>query len=144
VQLSDEERRELRVNDALAIPLSEITLRTSRSSGPGGQHANVTASRVEAIFDVLASQSLSEAQRARVQERAGRRVVAVAQDERSQSRNRELALQRLAERLQRALAVPRSRRATRPSTAARARRLEDKRRASQRKLQRKPPGSDAD
>jgi ribosome-associated protein len=142
--LSDAERRELRVNEALSIPLSEITLRTSRSSGPGGQHANVTASRVEAIFDVLASQSLSEAQRTRVQERVGRRVVAVAQDERSQSRNRELALQRLAERLRRALVIPRSRRATRPSTAARARRLEEKRRAAQRKLQRKPPSGDGD
>lgn len=137
-------RRELRVSDALAIPLSEITLRTSRSSGPGGQHANVTASRVEAIFDVLASQSLSEAERARVHERAGPRLVAVAQDERSQSRNRELALQRLAERLQRALAVPRSRRATRPSNAARARRLADKRRAAQRKLERRPPRGDRD
>jgi ribosome-associated protein len=144
VRLSDAERRELRVTDALSVPLSEITLRTSRSSGPGGQHANVTASRVEAIFDVLASQSLSEAQRTRVQERAGGRVVAVAQDERSQSRNRELALQRLAERLARALAVPRGRRATRPSTAARARRLEDKRRAARRKLQRKPPSGEGD
>ena len=137
-------RRELHVNDALAIPLSEIVLRTSRSSGPGGQHANVTASRVEAIFDVLGSQVLSEAQRARVHERAGARVVAVAQDERSQSRNRELALERLAQRLQQALAVPRSRRATRPSNAARAQRLADKRRAAQRKLERKPPRSDGD
>ncbi len=137
-------RRELRVSDVLAIPLSEITVRTSRSSGPGGQHANVTASRVEAIFDVLGSQTLSEVQRTRVQERAGARVVAVAQDERSQARNRELALERLAERLQRALTVPRSRRATRPSNAARARRLADKRRAAQRKLERKPPRSDGD
>jgi len=132
------------VSDALAIPLSEITLRTSRSSGPGGQHANVTASRVEAIFDVLASRTLSEAERARVSERAGPRLVAVAQDERSQTRNRELALERLAERLQRALAVPRSRRATRPSNAARARRLADKRKAAQRKLERKPPRADGE
>lgn len=132
------------MNDALAIPLSEITLRTSRSSGPGGQHANVTASRVEAIFDVAASQALGETQRARLQERTGGRVVAVAQDERSQSRNRELALQRLAERLRSALTVPRSRRATRPSAAARARRLDDKRRAAQRKQGRKPPHGDAD
>jgi ribosome-associated protein len=121
------------------IPLAEITLRRSRSSGPGGQHANVTASRVEAIFDLLASPTLSEAQRARVLERAGARVVAVAQDERSQARNQELALDRLAERLQRALAVPRNRRATRPSAVSRARRLADKRRAAQRKLERKPP-----
>jgi ribosome-associated protein len=147
VQLSDAEgpnaargrRRELRVNDELAIRVNEITLRTSRSSGPGGQHANVTASRVEAIFDVPASQSLSETQRARVLARAGPRIVAVAQDERSQTRNRELALERLAERIALALVVPRNRRATRPSNAARARRLADKRRAAQRKLERKPP-----
>ena len=137
-------RSELRISDALVIPLSEITVRTSRSSGPGGQHANVTASRVEAIFDVLASQALSEAERVRVNERVGPRLVAIAQDERSQTRNRELALERLAERLGRALAVPRSRRATRPSNAARARRLEDKRRAAQRKLERKPPRADGD
>jgi ribosome-associated protein len=137
-------RRELRVNDELAIPVSEITLRTSRSSGPGGQHANVTASRVEAIFDVLASPSLSDAQRARMIARAGPRVVAVAQDERSQTRNRELALERLAERMARALVVPRSRRATRPSNVARARRLADKRRAAQRKLERKPPPADGE
>jgi ribosome-associated protein len=127
-----------------AIPLSEITLRTSRSSGPGGQHANVTASRVEAVFDVLASSALSDAERARVLARAGPRLVAVAQDERSQARNRELALKRLAERLERALAVPRSRRATGPTAAARARRLADKRRAALRKLQRRPPPSDGD
>jgi ribosome-associated protein len=132
------------VNDDLAIPVAEITLRTSRSSGPGGQHANVTASRVEAIFDVLASPSLSDAQRARLIVRAGSRVVAVAQDERSQTRNRELALERLAERLARALMVPRSRRATRPSTAERTRRLADKRKVAQRKSQRKPPPADGD
>jgi ribosome-associated protein len=137
-------RRELRVSGGVVIPLSEITLRTSRSSGPGGQHANVTASRVEAIFDVLASQALSETQRARVQERVGGRLVAVAQDERSQARNRELALERLAERLRDALHVPRSRRATRPSKAAREKRLGDKRRAAQRKLERKPPRTDSD
>ncbi len=132
-------QRLLRVADELAIPVSEITLRTSRSSGPGGQHANVTASRVEAIFDVLASPSLSEEQRARVLARSGPRLVAVAQDERSQVRNRELALERLAERLARALIVPRARRATRPSAAARARRLDSKRRSAQRKQERKPP-----
>jgi ribosome-associated protein len=137
-------RRLLHVGDELSIPLAEVTLRTSRSSGPGGQHANVTASRVEAIFDVLASTVLSEEQRARVIARAGARLVAVAQDERSQTRNRELALARLAERLQRALAVPRSRRATRPSAAARTRRLDDKRRASQRKQERRPPPAQGD
>ncbi len=134
--------RRLRVDDSLSIPLAEVMLRTSRSSGPGGQHANVTASRVEAIFDVLASQSLSDTQRSRLLDRAGPRVVAIAQDERSQSRNRELALGRLTERLARALAVPRSRRPTRPTAASRARRLDAKRQASQRKLERRPPSSD--
>jgi ribosome-associated protein len=136
--------RMLRIDERLSIPLSEIVLRASRSSGPGGQHANVTASRVEASFDVLASSSLSEAQRARVCARAGDRIVAVAQDERSQLRNRELALGRLAERLARALAVPRRRRATRPTAASRARRLQDKRRAGRRKLERRPPAADGD
>jgi len=136
--------RQLRIDAGLAIPLAEITLRTSRSSGPGGQHANVTASRVEAVFDVLASPSLSEAQRARVLARVGPRVVAVAQDERSQTRNRELALARLAERLARALTVPRTRRATRPTRAARTRRLQEKRRAAQRKAERRRPPADGD
>jgi ribosome-associated protein len=134
----------LRVDEQLTIPLSEILLRASRSSGPGGQHANVTASRVEAIFDVRASRSLTDAQRERLLARAGERVSAVAQDERSQARNRELALERLAERLRRALAVPRSRRATRPSAGARAERLEQKRRTGQRKLQRRPPATEED
>jgi ribosome-associated protein len=137
-------QRMLRIDERLSIPLGEIVLRASRSSGPGGQHANVTASRVEASFDVLASSSLSEAQRARVRARAGDRIVAVAQDERSQLRNRELALGRLAERLARALAVPRRRRATRPTAASRARRLQDKRRAGRRKLERRPPAADGD
>jgi ribosome-associated protein len=136
--------RLLRVNERLAIPLAEITLRASRSSGPGGQHANVTASRVEASFDVLASPTLSESQRARLLARAGRggRIVAVAQDARSQTRNRELALGRLAERLARALTVPRKRRPTRPTAASRTRRLDAKRRAGQRKLGRRPPAAD--
>jgi ribosome-associated protein len=132
-------RRALRVNRELTIPLGEIVLRASRSSGPGGQHANVTASRVEASFDVLASQALSESQRARILARVGQRVAAVAQDERSQTRNRELALKRLAERLARALTVPRKRRATRPTMASRERRLQAKRRATQRKRERRPP-----
>jgi ribosome-associated protein len=144
VSPAEEQPRRLRVNDRLTIPLSEVTLRTSRSSGPGGQHANVTASRVEAIFDVAASSSLSETQRRRLLARAGPRVVAVAQDERSQARNRELALQRLSERLAQALHVPRRRRPTRPTAASRTRRLEAKRRASSRKLQRRPPGEDGD
>lgn len=141
---AEEERGLLRIAGGPAIPLAEITLRTSRSSGPGGQHANVTASRVEAVFDVLASPSLSEPQRERVLTRAGPRIVAVAQDERSQTRNRELALKRLAERLARALAVPRSRRATRPTAASRKRRLNDKRQTSRRKLERRPPPAGED
>lgn len=136
-------RRVLRVAERLAIPLAEITLRTSRSSGPGGQHANVTASRVEAIFDVRASATLSEEQRALILARAGPRVVAVAQDERSQARNRELALERLAERLGRALAVAPSRHATRPTAGSRARRQQEKRRTAQRKVERRrPPAED--
>ncbi len=131
--------RGLRINDKLTIPLTEVTLRASRSSGPGGQHANVTASRVEASFDVLASLTLSEAQRERVLARVGARVAAIAQDERSQLRNRELALTRLAERLAGALATPKRRRATRPTAASRERRLQAKRRATERKRERRPP-----
>lgn len=132
-------QRLLPINGSLAIPLSEVKLRASRSSGPGGQHANVTASRMEASFDVLASRTLTDAQRRRLLARAGPRLVAIAQDERSQARNRELALARLAARLATALATPRRRRATRPTAASRERRLEAKRRASQRKRDRRPP-----
>jgi ribosome-associated protein len=134
--------RSLRVNDRVTIPLAEVTLRASRSSGPGGQHANVTASRVEASFDVLASQALSETERRRVLARVGPRVVAIAQDERSQVRNRELALTRLTERLAQALTVPKSRRATRPTAASRERRLAQKRRDTQRKRERRRPEDD--
>jgi ribosome-associated protein len=134
--------RSLRINDRVAIPLAEVTLRASRSSGPGGQHANVTSSRVEASFDVLASQTLSEPQRRRVLARVGPRLVAIAQDERSQTRNRELALTRLAERLAQALLVPKSRRATRPTAASRERRLSQKRRDTQRKRERRRPEDD--
>jgi ribosome-associated protein len=122
------------------IPRREIALRASRSSGPGGQHANVTASRVEASFDVAASAALSEEQKARVMARCGPVVRAVAQDARSQLRNRELALRRLEARLAHALAVPRSRRPTRPTAASRTRRLEAKRRAGERKRTRRRPG----
>src|SRR5918995_6783000 len=104
----------LRIGRHAAIPLSEIELRTSRSSGPGGQHANVTASRVEAVFDVAGSPSLTETQRRRVMAKVGPRLTAVAQDARSQARNRELALERLQGRLAAALAVPRARRPTKP------------------------------
>jgi ribosome-associated protein len=130
---------ELPIGRNVAIPLSEIVLRASRSSGPGGQHANVTASRIEASFDVAASQALSEAQKQRIMARTGPRVVAVAQDARSQARNRELALERLRGRLAAALVVPRTRTATQPSRAARQRRLESKRRRGERKRDRRPP-----
>jgi len=119
---------ELRVRAGLTIPISEVDLRTSRSSGPGGQHANVTASRVEAVFDVARSRSLTDAQKARVTARLGPRVTASAQDTRSQSRNRELALERLAERLAHALEVRRPRTATRPTQAGKRRRLDAKKR----------------
>ncbi len=132
-------RNVLRVNRELSIPMSEITLRASRSSGPGGQHANVTASRIEASFDVRASATLTELQRERLLARIGGRAAAIAQDERSQARNRELALSRLAEQLARALAVPKSRRATRPTAASRERRLAAKRQRTERKRERRPP-----
>ena len=124
-----------------AIPLAEVELRTSRSSGPGGQHANVTASRVEAIFDVAASPSLSEAQRRRIVARAGARVTAVAQDTRSQARNRELALERLQSRRAAALRQQRRRRSTRPTRASKERRLEGKRQRSNVKRARKRPAA---
>src|ERR1700712_1642413 len=108
----------LRVARGVEIPLDEVQLRASRSSGPGGQHANVTASRVEAIFDVGASSALSDEQKRRVAARLAPRATAVAQDSRSQTRNRELALERLRERLEKALHVPRSRRATKPTKAS--------------------------
>jgi len=135
---------ELRIDERLSIPLAEIELRTSRSSGPGGQHANVTASRVEAVFDVDASTVLDEAQRRRLLDRAGATVTAVAQDARGQSRNRELALQRLAQKIAAALAVPRRRRPTRPTKASRGRRLEQKRRIGERKRGRRQPGGDGE
>jgi ribosome-associated protein len=130
---------ELRIDERLSIPLAEVELRASRSSGPGGQHANVTASRVEAVFDVEASAALDDSQRARLAERAGPVVTAVAQDARGQARNRELALQRLAEKIAAGLAVPRRRRPTRPTRASRRRRLEQKRRTADRKRARRKP-----
>jgi len=133
---------ELRINRGLSLPLAEIELRTSRSSGPGGQHANVTASRVEAVFDVERSQALEEQQRARLLERLGPVVTAVAQDARGQARNRELALQRLAQKLAGGLRVQRKRRPTRPTRASKERRLEQKRRAGARKQNRRRPATD--
>jgi ribosome-associated protein len=130
---------ELRIDERLSIPLAEIELRASRSSGPGGQHANVTASRVEAVFDVEASATLDEAQKERLAARAGPVVTAVAQDARGQARNRELALQRLAEKIATGLRVPRRRRPTKPTRASRRRRLDQKRRTAQRKQARQRP-----
>jgi ribosome-associated protein len=133
---------QLRINGRLSLPLSEIELRTSRSSGPGGQHANVTASRVEAVFDVEASSALSDEQRGRLLERLGHVVTAVAQDARSQSRNRDLALRRLAEKIAAGLRVQRKRRPTKPTRASRKRRLEQKRRTGERKRIRQRPSVD--
>jgi ribosome-associated protein len=132
----------LRIRHGLEIPVAEIELRTSRSSGPGGQHANVTASRVEAVFDVNASTALSDAQKARIAARLGPRVTASAQDTRSQLRNRELALERLAERLAAALEVARPRRKTRPTAASRRKRVEAKRRRGETKRARRRPNSE--
>ena len=133
----------MQLGRGVAIPLREVTIRTSRSSGPGGQHANVTASRVEAIFDIGAS-SLTAAQKQRVTGRCGPRVTAVAQDARSQAQNRELALERLRRRLTSALATPRRRVPTRPSQAAERRRLERKRRQAVRKRARRRPPAEED
>jgi ribosome-associated protein len=121
-------RESIRVTRSVLLDPDEIELRVSRSSGPGGQHANKAETRVEAVFDVEASASLSPAQKRRVVGRAGSVLRAVAQDERSQSRNRELAVERLVAKLADALRVERRRVPTRPSTAARERRLTDKRR----------------
>ena len=121
----------IRVTRTVVLPLSDVEFRTSRSSGPGGQHAQKTETRVEAVFDVEQSAALSDAQKRRVVGRVGPVLRAVAQDERSQARNRELALERLVAQLREALRVPRRRRPTKPSQAAVERRLEEKRRRSQ-------------
>lgn len=127
----------------VTLPLSDVTIRTSRSSGPGGQHANVTASRVEAILDVDAS-SLDPAVKRRITARYGPRVTATAQDSRSQSRNRQLALDRLERRLRGALVARRPRVATSPTRASVRRRLSDKQRHAQRKRERRrPTGEDS-
>ena len=129
----------LHVRPGISIPLDEVEVRATRSSGPGGQHANVTASRVEASFDVGASSALTEEQKRRVMARCGPIVRAVAQDTRSQRRNRDLALERLTGRLARALAVQRRRKATRPTRAAKERRLQQKRRRGETKRLRGRP-----
>jgi ribosome-associated protein len=130
----------IRVTRTVALPPGEILLRTSRSSGPGGQHAQKSESRVEAVFDVEASSALSDAQKKRVVAKAGPVLRAVAQDERSQLRNKELATERLVEALREALRVPRHRVPTKPSKAAKERRLESKKRRGDTKKLRRAPG----
>ncbi len=132
----------MRVGRQVEIPLREITIRASRSSGPGGQHANSTDSRIEAVFDVAASAVLSEEQKRRIISRCGPRVVATAQDTRNQTRNRELALRRLRDRLESSLHVSRPRAATRPTKSSKRRRMQAKVRQSERKRQRRAPGTD--
>jgi ribosome-associated protein len=129
----------IRVTRSVTVPRSEIEYRFSRSSGPGGQHAQKTESRVEAVFDVEASSALTERQKQRVTAKAGPLLRAVAQDSRSQWRNRELATERLVEQLRSALRVPRRRRPTKPTEAARERRLQEKRRRSEIKRLRRAP-----
>ena len=129
----------IRVTRSVVVPLSEIELRTSRSSGPGGQHAQKSETRVEAVFDVEASSALSDAQKRRVLAKAGPVLRAIAQDERSQLRNRELAIERLTEALRKALRVERRRVPTKPTAASKERRLEGKKRRSQVKRLRQPP-----
>jgi ribosome-associated protein len=133
------ERESIRVTRSVSIPLSEIAFRTSRSSGPGGQHAQKSETRVEALFDVDASSALTDRQKHRVLRKAGPVLRAVAQDERSQARNRELAVERIASALREALHVDRKRVPTKPGKAAVERRLEQKRRRSQTKRLRQPP-----
>jgi ribosome-associated protein len=136
------ERESIRVTRSVTLPLSEIEIRVSRSSGPGGQHAQKSSTRAEAVFEVEASSALTDTQKRRVIARSGAILRAVAQDERSQLRNRELAVERLVEKLRAALAVPRKRVPTTPGAAARERRLAEKRRRARTKQLRRPPGDD--
>jgi ribosome-associated protein len=133
------EQDRIRVTRSVVLPLADVQLRFSRSSGPGGQHANTSETRVEASLDVEASSALTEVQKRRVVTKAGPVLRAVAQDERSQLRNRELAVERLVEQLRQALKVERRRVATKPTAASRERRLESKKRRSQTKRLRRPP-----
>lgn len=132
----------IRVTRSVALPLSDIEFRTSRSSGPGGQHAQKTESRVEAVLDVEASRALTDVQKRRVVARAGPVLRAIAQDERSQIRNKELAIDRLVGQLREALKVPRRRRPTKPSRAAVERQRETKKRRSQTKRLRRGPADE--
>ncbi len=124
---------------SVVLPLAEVELQVSRSSGPGGQHAQKSETRVVAVFDVESSSALSDAQKRRVIARAGPLLRAVAQDERSQTRNRELAVERLIAALREALRVERKRVPTKPTAASRERRLELKKHRSQTKRLRRPP-----
>jgi ribosome-associated protein len=133
----------IRVTRSVSLPVSEIELRASRSSGPGGQHANKAETRIEATFDVVASTALTEAQKRRVVAKAGPVLRSVAQDERSQLRNRELAIERIVARLAEALKVERPRHKTSPTAASREKRLEGKRRQGTKKQLRRAPGEDA-
>ena len=136
-----DQRTHRRVTRSVLLPLSEIELRVSRSSGPGGQHANTSETRVEAVLDVEATTALTEGQKRRVVAKAGPVLRAVAQDERSQLRNRELAIDRLVARLAEALKVERARVPTKPSRAAKEQRLESKkRRGATKRLRRVEPG----
>ena len=130
------------MHNRLAIPVEEIGFRYSRSSGPGGQHAQKTETRVEALFDVDASETLSDGQKTRLRRRVGPVVRAVAQDERSRTRNRELALERLVAAIRAGLHVERKRRPTKPTAAARERRLEQKKRRGRAKKLRRPPADE--
>jgi ribosome-associated protein len=130
----------IRVTRSVSLPLSDVTFRVSRSSGPGGQHAQKSETRVEAVLDIESCGALTAVQKRRAVAHSGPVLRAVAQDERSQARNRELALERLVEKLRAALAVPRRRRPTAPTRAARERRLEEKRRRGAVKKLRRPPG----
>ena len=129
----------IRVTRSVVLPLAEVELQVSRSSGPGGQHAQKSETRVVAVFDVEASNALTPVQKRRVIARAGPVLRAVAQDERSQARNRGLAVERLVAVLREALRVERKRVPTKPSAAARERRLEQKKRRSTTKRLRRPP-----
>jgi ribosome-associated protein len=130
------------VRRGLDLPLAEISWRATTSGGPGGQHANRTLSRVEVSFDVEASATLGPRQRARLHEKLGPVVRASSSETRSQARNRELALQRLAAKLSAGLQVDPDRRPTRPTRASKVRRVESKRRRSQTKQRRRAPGDD--
>ena len=139
IRMAAMEPDSIRVTRSVVLPLAEVELRFSRSSGPGGQHANTAETRVEAILDIEASSALTDAQKRRVLAKAGPTLRAIAQDERSQWRNRELAVDRLVEQLRKALKVERRRVATKPTKASRERRLESKKRRSTTKKLRRPP-----